>query len=280
MSGTFITVLISLFTSLIVSLFTFTLGLKSGKNQADRAKLQDIYKRLYLHFDNLLEALEANEPKRWDQFKSIKISSNSSQSTPVVREMKYNGEWLYVKTDFFNSALILETELISFGQNTYDSIGEIHKCLMGLKKYCVDGGKFESHDKGEEKYFLSSTRNTVGCSFREYDYRCLYDRNAIRKIFLEQEQSNNLSIKFSCYKDGYKYSFQLFPHSLSINNNEFFDEFYASITQYIPSFFDYAVKKDMFNNRINKLNKKLKQKAVDPHSFKGTLGGALADIFR
>jgi len=280
MSGTFITVLISLFTSLIVSLFTFTLGLKSGKNQADRAKLQDIYKRLYLHFDSLREALEANEPKRWDQFKSVKISSNSSQSVPVVREMKYNGEGLYVREDFFRSALTLEAELVSFGQNTYNSIGEIHKCLMGLKEYCIDGGKFESYDKGEEKYFLSSTRNTIGCSFREYDYRCFYDRNSIKNIFLEQEQSTNLSIKFSCYKNGFKYSFQLFPNSLSISNDEFFNKFYASITQYIPSFFDYASKKDMFNNRINKLNKKLKQKAIDPHSFKATLGGALADIFR
>ena len=34
------TVLLSLATSLIVSLITFILGLKSGKNQTDRAKLQ------------------------------------------------------------------------------------------------------------------------------------------------------------------------------------------------------------------------------------------------
>lgn len=38
MSQTMQTVLLSLATSLFVSMVTFILGLKSGKNQADRAK--------------------------------------------------------------------------------------------------------------------------------------------------------------------------------------------------------------------------------------------------
>lgn len=39
------TVLISLITSLIVSLITFTLGVKSGKNQSDRQQLKEFYKK-------------------------------------------------------------------------------------------------------------------------------------------------------------------------------------------------------------------------------------------
>lgn len=57
MSQTWQTVLLSLATSLIVSFLTFVLGLKSGKNQTDRAKLQNLYKNLYSHFSELKESL-------------------------------------------------------------------------------------------------------------------------------------------------------------------------------------------------------------------------------
>lgn len=47
------TVLISLITSLIVSLITFTLGVKSGKNQSDRQQLKEFYKKMTVHFQEL-----------------------------------------------------------------------------------------------------------------------------------------------------------------------------------------------------------------------------------
>ena len=55
MSQTMQTVLLSLATSLFVSMVTFILGLKSGKNQADRAKLQELYKNIHRHFSELKE---------------------------------------------------------------------------------------------------------------------------------------------------------------------------------------------------------------------------------
>lgn len=39
--------IISIITSLIISGITFIFGLKSGKNQADREKLQNLYKEMY-----------------------------------------------------------------------------------------------------------------------------------------------------------------------------------------------------------------------------------------
>ena len=62
MSETWQTIVLSFATSLIVSLITFILGLKSGKNQADRAKLQDLYKNLYSHFSDLKDSLNKNRP--------------------------------------------------------------------------------------------------------------------------------------------------------------------------------------------------------------------------
>ena len=89
------TILISLFTSIVVSLFTFILGLKSGKNQTDRAMIQDIYKKMYAHFDDLGEHIKRNRPKSWESFKSIKYDMNRTKYFPVVSELKMNGDLLY-----------------------------------------------------------------------------------------------------------------------------------------------------------------------------------------
>lgn len=51
------TILTSFLTSLIVSLVTFVLGLKAGKNQSDRKYLQDLYKKLHVHFRDLKDGL-------------------------------------------------------------------------------------------------------------------------------------------------------------------------------------------------------------------------------
>ena len=71
MSQTWQTVLLSLATSLIVSFLTFVLGLKSGKNQTDRAKLQNLYKNLYSHFSELKESLQYDRPKSWRVIKKL-----------------------------------------------------------------------------------------------------------------------------------------------------------------------------------------------------------------
>lgn len=56
------TVIVSLLTSLIVSLVTFILGLKSGKNQSDREKVQGLYKKLYSHFNEIaIGIVEGNQ---------------------------------------------------------------------------------------------------------------------------------------------------------------------------------------------------------------------------
>ena len=80
------TVVTSILTSAIVSLFTFVLGLKSGKNQADRAFLQGLYKQLYAHFVELEAGIKENRPKKWEDYKSIQ-QGNITQFYPPVKEM-------------------------------------------------------------------------------------------------------------------------------------------------------------------------------------------------
>lgn len=276
---TMTSVIISLITSLVVSLFTFILGLKAGKNQTDRARIQDIYKRLYIHFECLREALHENKPMRWEQFDK-KSTVTCVKYLPLVRAMKENGEALYIKESILQIIEKLEKELLNFGQQTYNSIGQIHKCLMTQKDKCLDGGMFESYDKGTNNFFMTSSRNSGGFLFRPCDYREFYERASIEKLFAYQESKENLVLEFSCYNDGYKYIFKIYPNSLSINNAEFIDNFYSSIANYVPDFFEYEKTKKQFLKSSQKILKKLKSKAREPHSFIETIVGAFTDIFR
>lgn len=273
-------VVVSFATSLVVSLFTFVLGLKAGKNQTDRARIQGIYKKLYLHFDHLREALEENKPMRWELFEK-KTTASYIKYLPVVRAMKENGEALYVKEPILQTVEKLEREVLTFGQQTYNSISQIHKCLMEQKDKCLDGGTFASHDKGTNKFFMTSSRgDIVGSRTQQCDYRDFYERASIEQLFANQENTDNLTLEFSCYNDGYKYYFKIYPNSLSISNAELIDKFYSSIVNYEPEFFKYEETKKHFSIALQKNLKRLKRRAREPHSFIEIIVGAFTDIFR
>lgn len=80
------TIIVSALTSLLVSLMTFILGLKSGKNQTDRARLQDLYKQLHTHFKEIKNGFITHRYKKWSDYKKIE-SINRIQYLPLVKEL-------------------------------------------------------------------------------------------------------------------------------------------------------------------------------------------------
>ncbi len=97
MSQTMQTVLLSLATSLFVSMVTFILGLKSGKNQADRAKLQELYKNIHRHFSELKEALADDCPKLWEHYKK------NDEYLPLIKELESTGDILFINAKFMKN---------------------------------------------------------------------------------------------------------------------------------------------------------------------------------
>lgn len=119
------TVLLSLATSLIVSLITFILGLKSGKNQTDRAKLQNLYRDLYSHFSDLKESLQHNRPKSWRNYKKVERGLYTIEYFPPVKELKRTGDILFLNKKIAETALELETadyELSMRVKSTYPAL--------------------------------------------------------------------------------------------------------------------------------------------------------------
>ena len=96
-----------------MALVTFVLGVKSGKNQADRQRLQEMYKSLLVHFQDLKERLDSY-PRRWDQYEEHRVGWEIHY-LPTVKKMEHDGSSVYIKQRLFSEALELERDVVEFG---------------------------------------------------------------------------------------------------------------------------------------------------------------------
>ncbi|MCB2297944.1 hypothetical protein [Clostridium tagluense] len=85
------TILISICTSLMVSLFIFILGLKSGKNQADRAMIQKIYKNIYSQFDELKLFINDNRRKIRNQYEKNQLDLSTYRYITPIAKLETSG---------------------------------------------------------------------------------------------------------------------------------------------------------------------------------------------
>lgn len=97
MSQTWQTVLLSLATSLIVSLVTFILGLKSGKNQTDRAKLQNMYRDLYSHFLILKTVSTATSREHGKAIKRSNRDFTVQSTFPLLKSLKEQAIFFFLR---------------------------------------------------------------------------------------------------------------------------------------------------------------------------------------
>lgn len=280
MSQTLQTVLLSLATSLIVSIITFILGLKSGKNQTDRAKLQDIYKQLHSHFEELKEALLHDNPKSWTAYKKIERGMSSIEFFPPVKEMKRNGELLFIKKKIADSALELETSLMSYASNLTYHIPELHAVLISDLSLYKEGYTFKkySSSKNESSHFEAA--NPTKCnSFRPLNYRKLYNKEDITKLFNCLNGDSPCAIEFSL-GNPIEYSFKLYPESLTVTVNEYTKRIIENLKRNISDYEELCDQKQTLIAQIDKLNKKIERRVREPISFWETMFGAFADMFR
>ncbi len=82
-----IALIVSAFTSLIVSILSFSIGIRVGKERIDRVALREIYKSLYQHFGDIEKSLLSGNPKQWDHY-----PLKGNNYVPVAKEMKISGE--------------------------------------------------------------------------------------------------------------------------------------------------------------------------------------------
>lgn len=275
------TVLLSLATSLIVSLITFILGLKSGKNQTDRAKLQSMYKDLYSHFLDLGDSLERNRPKTWEHYKKVERGFYSVEYYPLVKELKRSGDILFLKKKLADQALELEKEILNYSYKLKYAIPQIHAVLISNLEIYQNGYKFTSYrgDVNDTSHF--ETANPMNCNrFSPRNYRDLIDRQKTIKLFQDMDTSQTTALEFTSGDNPITYSAKFYPGGIKINTDQYINDLLAKFEKDVPGYNDLCNQKNNLIAKINKLNKKLAKKAKEPVTFWETMFGAFGDMFR
>lgn len=274
------TVLLSLATSLIVSMITFILGLKSGKNQTDRAKLQKIYQQLHSHFEDLKESLLRDSPKSWINYKKVEHGL-STEYFPPVKEMNKTGELLFIKEKIAKEAIDLETSLMKFSSKLNYNIPDIHKSLISDLSLYKEGFSFKKYQGQKDETAHFETVNPDNCkSYQMETYLIFFNKERFIQRMKRFVDSKSYSISFSSNGNPATYSFSLYPNGLAVSIEEYtrriFDNFSINIDEYERL----CLEKDKLITRIDKINKKIARRVREPVSFWETLLGAFIDMFR
>lgn len=276
------TILISLFTSLAVSLITFILGLRSGKNQADRSKLQELYKNLYSHFATLEEAIQKDKPREWADYPEKSTGIYSSRYCPPVAALKDNGDALFLKKKIVDNALELEKDCLSYAWKCNTVIERCHEVISSQSDLFNESLEFEKNRNNSSDTTRCKTANPLKCNtFRYYSYLSLLSKNSFSKIITEWANNTDpYAISFITRGNPPKRSFVLYPGSLSVSPEKFVDTLTNKFINDVPQYSEVFSEKVSLSNRLRKIQKIIARRAKEPVSFWETFIGAFADIFR
>lgn len=280
MSDTVRTVLLSIGTSLVVSLVTFILGLRSGKNQADRQKLQELYKLLYSHFADLKKSIEEDRCRTWESYDHIN-KGNRIIYTPPVRKLESSGDLLFLKKGIAEQALALETKILSFGSDKDYLAKDIHGVLLDSLFLLKDGYVFEEYSRNKGKRNSLKTANPTGCNtYWICSYKDFFSQDRLKKLLDEWEARKDHALRFTTKENPPDYSFCLYPESLNVAADEFVQVLINGFNGKVKGYSNSETIKKQLLKDIDKLQKKLRKRAVEPFSFWETFFGAFADLFR
>ncbi len=280
MNETWKTVAISLGTSLIVSFTTFIFGMRSGKNDADREKLQALYKSLYAHFDDLKKSIQEDRCKTWDCYDHVK-HGDITRYIPPVKKLEISGDIIYLKKRIAEKAIDLEAEIMNFGGHQKDAVSEIHSVFLENLNLFRQGYKFEeySHNKGQKNCFKSANPDDCRMFYRRR-YSDLYSEIRFKSIMDSWEKRSDCAIEFYAQGNPPAFSLTLYPSCLAVPLGDFTSEIINCCKDRVSGYAEYEKQKQLLLNDIEKLMKKLRKRAKEPHGFWETIFGAMADLFR
>ncbi|MDU1413477.1 MAG: hypothetical protein E6929_11755 [Clostridium sp.] len=253
-------IMVSIFTSLVVSLVTFILGLKAGKNQADRQIVKSKYKEIFKYFKHISNGLSTTNPIDWNKCKSIRINGNTKRYIPKIMEMNNDGELEEINKKMVNILLDLEKKAFNYAYNYSRfliNIQEIIEEKMNLYEYSkpenMDGTTISHIDLGEylfrenidEKIKWLNNGSMKGFDFitRDGSHKIIYDNFKIIKI------------------------------------SEFVKEVYEEVNKLEESKLLISTREDLIKH-IEDVNKSIGKKIKEPFPFWRTFLGAFSDIFK
>ncbi len=260
--------------SLIAALVTFVLGVKSGKNQTDRQRLQEMYRSLLVHFQDLKERLDSY-PRRWEQYEEHHVGWETHY-LPPVKKMEHEGNSVYIKARLFNEALELERDVLKFGYDVeryYDSLFDAIASNESLFKAPIDTSNDGRGHKCRRLKANDGQNYTTGISSRLFYFL----QPGIGKR-IEDALGSGGYLTFHDDRNPYE-------HELTINPGSYDD--LSAFAQQIESlsresglYDELSSQRTSLKTRIDALIKKLSRRAKEPVPFWETFAGAFVDVFR
>lgn len=245
--------------------------MKSGKNQADRQRLKEIYKNITVHFQDIKMGLENYKPKTWSSY-----TEKTGNSYPLIKKMVMNGDILEVKNNISKKAEMIEKEALVLGWGLYDNYESIHSnSISVIEKYVPI-----YYERNGNNYSTKKIENSTGRSYRVFEFGILLDKNKINEI--KSSMNGNIGLNFNYTKEGkILYSITIYPEDLiNITLLDLLYEINDAIYKKSEVISDLIKQKEVICKNITKIINKTKRRAKDPHTFIETIGGAFIDIFK
>lgn len=261
-------------------MITFILGLKAGKNQTDRTKLQNLYKQLHSHFTDLKDALLRDHPKSWENYKKVEKGLYSIEYFPPVKELKKSGDILFIKKRIAKEALELEMQLMNYSSDLTRHIPELHAVLISdLELYC-EGYTFKKYQGDREEKTHFETANPDGCNrFWPRNYRMFYNKELTVNTLKELNEDDPCSLELSSGGNPPQYTAKIHPKSLKIGVDKYAERILKTFESTISDYNALCNKKELLIVQIDSLNKKIERRVREPVSFWETMIGAFLDMF-
>lgn len=265
------TVLISLVTSLIVSLITFTLGVKSGKNQSDRQGLKELYKKITVHLQELKVGIDSFKPRTWRHYRD-----NNYNHNPLIKKMVNNGDIIEINKKIAIESEKLEKDALIAGWKFYDKFQELFDLTLEI---IGQYGELNYSNTGNE-YKLK--KDTTGRAYREYSLGILLNRTILEQELESLATNSELGMNFKHY-EGSKiiYSLLIYPDDFdNVSIDQVLYEINEKSVNQIEGIEEILLEISKINKRLDDLIKLTTKRTRDPHTFIETIGGAIIDIFR
>lgn len=269
--------LISGVVSLCVSVITFTLGLKAGKNQSDRQRVKDKYRNISVHLNEFLYALQGSDPKKWTDFKKKQINISQSRYIPLLSEMKLNGESIELNKSIISRCEKIEIDLLGYSSKYYNKFNTIQEYIIDiLPQYCTTIQKQAINS-------ISTTKETIGIPQQMVSYGIIIIKSELEKTCEILKNKDKYAINFQGkMKDGQGAHYvTIFKDTLV---NKTVDSFLIDVHNYFYNN-DEEIRKlvqerSLLIKQTEKLIKRVNKRVREPFTFRETFFGGILDIFR
>lgn len=270
MPEVFQNILISLGTSMVVGFFTFAFGMKSGKNQSDRASAQAIYTKLLNEFEAIEDSLDTR-PKVWGDYPQRHGLHEIVSITPL-KEIRETGEYVYVSDRQLQDLEGLERDALAYGWRALELVEKIPATLDGAPDLFEIPGEYrESSYYGKPSaYVMKGEGGQHG-----FRYSSIYD--FLNKHELACQLEEGIELVFTDGRSPEHVRVAILPGLLKVSPAEFACAVHERLIADRESG-ALCEEKAALKERLNEQVQLLRKQARDPFPFWKTFGAALRDI--